>query len=194
MEEIFDTANHYFEKVEPEQFVINLAYQLYLDGVDVCVISAADKDTIPDKYEWLKKNLPFIDDEHIFFAPLGADKTQFIKGNAEISALIDDYNPNLKAWEEAGGHSIKCLNGINSSHSGFSEISFERLKEQQATIHEAESDPNVSEEAIERAKDALVAHAYNSTGLIAEAIEDMIGFDRNAIDKQADKNDIDDKE
>ncbi len=67
MEEIFDTANHYFEKVEPEQFVINLAYQLYLDGVDVCIISAADKDTIPDKYEWLKKNLPFIDDEHIFF-------------------------------------------------------------------------------------------------------------------------------
>ncbi len=182
MEEIFDPQNHYFAKVEPEQFVIDLAYQLYLDGVDVCIISAADKDTIPDKYEWLKKNLPFIEDDNIFFAPLGADKTQFIKGNADISVLIDDYNPNLRAWKEAGGHAIKMLNGINSSHSGFSEISFERLKERQATLREAEkkSDEEIWERVCEKAKASFASSAVRAIGMVAEEIEKTIGFDSDA--------------
>lgn len=177
MEEVFDIQNHYFRKVEPEKFVIDLAYKLYLDGMDVCIISAAEKDTIPDKYEWLKENLPFIEDENIFFSPIGADKTQFIKSNADISVLIDDYNPNLQAWREAGGHAVKMLNGINSHHSGFSEISFESLKKRQRDLHEAEKNPDIPEEHLEKAKESLADSAFRAIGMVAGEIEKTIGFD-----------------
>ncbi|MBR0540591.1 MAG: hypothetical protein IJK26_00070 [Clostridia bacterium] len=180
MEEIFDTKNHYFAKVEPEPYVIDLAYQLYLDGVDTCIVTATAKDTIPDKYDWIKKNIPFIKDENIFFAPLGADKTQFIKGNADISALIDDYNPNLKAWREAGGNAIKMLNGINSSHSGFTEISFEGLKKKKAELDEWLKNTDATETQVEQIQNKVVSHAYHSIAAVADTIEREIGHDVEA--------------
>lgn len=33
--------------------------------------------------------------------------------------LIDDYNPNLKAWKDAGGTSVKAVNDINSENPEF---------------------------------------------------------------------------
>lgn len=180
MEEIFDTKNHYFAKVKPEPYVIDLAYQLYLDGVDVCIISAADKDTIPDKYDWIKKHLPFVEEENIFFAPLGADKTQFIKGNADISVLIDDYNPNLKAWREAGGNAIKMLNGINSSHSGFTEISFEGLKKKKVELDEWLKNTDATETQVEQIQNKVVSHAYHCIAAVADTIEREIGHDVEA--------------
>jgi hypothetical protein len=33
--------------------------------------------------------------------------------------LVDDYNPNLLAWEVAGGTAVKYLNGINSPDSWY---------------------------------------------------------------------------
>ena len=119
LEEIIDPANHYFRDIEPHPFMVMLAQQLQDEGVDVCIISAADRNTIRDKMEWVRENLPFIKDENVFFSPLGADKTKFIKDNAEISVLVDDYNVNLEAWK---GKAIKAINTVNSHQDKFPEI------------------------------------------------------------------------
>ena len=113
-EELFNPENHYFRTVPPVDEYIKLVKTLSDMGADVCIISAADRDTIKDKFDWLRENMPFIQPDNIFFAPIGADKTEFIKGNAEKSILIDDYKVNLKAWKEHGGLAIKALNGVNS--------------------------------------------------------------------------------
>lgn len=96
---------------------------------DVCILSSAALSTIKDKYEWIKQWMPYIKDENIFFCPLGADKTKFVKDNADISMLIDDYNPNLKSWEKAGGIPVKAVNSINSPSLEFQNIrSYEKEK------------------------------------------------------------------
>lgn len=110
-DEVLDPKTHYFRDIEPHPFIIDLARSLQEKGYDVCVISAADKDTIRDKYEWLKENCGFINDENICFCPLGADKTEFVKGNAEKSILVDDYPKNLSEWK---GIPVKAVNSINS--------------------------------------------------------------------------------
>lgn len=181
MEEIFDTKNHYFAKVEPDDFAINLAKQLHEDGVDTCIVTATAKDTIPDKYDWVKKNIPFIKDENIFFAPLGADKTQFIKGNADKSALIDDYNPNLYAWKESGGQSVKYLNGINSKNPDFSQVDFGSLKKAYEAFKEWELITDATDYQIDAQRDKLVSRMYNTTGFVAEGIEQAIGHNNSPV-------------
>lgn len=119
LEEMIDPANHYFRDIEPIDYMVNLAQYLSEQGVDVCVISAAYKDTIRDKWDWIQEHLPFIPEENICFAPIGADKTDFVKGNADISILIDDYNKNLEQWK---GVAVKALNGINSHSEAFKSI------------------------------------------------------------------------
>lgn len=184
MEEIFDLSNHYFAKIEPDDLAINLAMQLHEDGVDVCIISAADLLTIPDKYDWIKEHLPFIEDENIFFAPIGADKTQFIKGNADISVLIDDYNPNLYAWKEAGGHSVKYLNGINSKNPDFGLVDFEALRKAQDAFHEWELITDATDYQIEQQQSKLVSRIYNTTGFVADGIEQSIGHNSPAVEHE----------
>lgn len=72
---------------------------------------------IADKWAWLQKNCPFIKKEQFiptcFPKPL-AIKTRGLKIDAQ-QILIDDYNRNLREWNEAGGCGVKYLNGINSS-------------------------------------------------------------------------------
>ena len=112
-EEMFEPENHYFRNLEPHTYMIKLAENLSLTE-DVCVISSADIRTVEDKYEWIKEYAPFIKDDNIFFCPLGADKTRFIKNNAVCSVLIDDYNHNLDMWQQSGGICVKAVNSINS--------------------------------------------------------------------------------
>lgn len=119
LNEMIDPANHYFRDLEPIVTMLHLARRLQESGMDVCVISAAYKDTIRDKWQWIKENLGFLPEENIFFCPIGADKNNFVKGNAQISILIDDYNKNLNEWN---GIAVKALNGINSHQSVFEEI------------------------------------------------------------------------
>lgn len=110
-DQVLDPKSHYFRNIASHPFMIDLAKSLFEQGIDVCIVSAADNDTIRDKYEWIKEHCPFIDDDNIFFCPLGADKTHFIKGNADKSILIDDYKGNLDKWS---GISVKAINSINS--------------------------------------------------------------------------------
>ncbi len=127
-EQMFDPDLHYFWNLEPHTYMILLAKELSKTE-DVCILSSAALSTIKDKYEWIKQWMPYIKDENIFFCPLGADKTKFVKDNADISMLIDDYNPNLKSWEKAGGIPVKAVNSINSPSLEFQNIrSYEKEK------------------------------------------------------------------
>lgn len=83
-----------------------------------------------DKYSWLEKFGLICD---------GNPKPVFVNGSDKVSAaedflgrklektdvLIDDYNPNLKSWSDAGGTAIKYLNGANSSESWDKELQFQ---------------------------------------------------------------------
>lgn len=121
MEEMFEPKYHYFRNLNPYPAQVLFAKSLVDMGVDICIISAADQRCIEDKYEWVKEHLPFIKEENIFICPLGADKTKFVKGNADHSLLLDDYPVNLKAWS---GKAVKVLNGVNSPTTEFEQIDF----------------------------------------------------------------------
>lgn len=125
LDQILDPTTHYFRDIEPHPLMIDLAKMLYNRGLDVCIISAAGKDTIRDKWEWIDKYLPFIPKGNICFSPLGADKNNYVKGNAEYSILIDDYWVNLDNWK---GISIKAINTVNSHQNKYPEIDFTKLE------------------------------------------------------------------
>lgn len=113
-EQILDPRYHYYRNLEPHPFTIEMAKLLQGQGADVCIISAADISCVYDKIKWVEENMPFIKLENIFFCPIGADKTAYIKHNAEKSVLVDDYNKNLIEWQQAGGFSAKLVNTVNS--------------------------------------------------------------------------------
>jgi 5'(3')-deoxyribonucleotidase len=121
-EQILDPVNHYYRNLEPISYTVDLAKRLSEKGIDVCVISAADSACVKDKRLWLEEYCPFIPKENIFFCPLGTDKTRFVKGNADKSVLIDDYNPNLSEWKSHGGTAVKLLNGINSKNTSYKNL------------------------------------------------------------------------
>ena len=118
---IFNPTNHYFANLEPYENMVELAKRLQNASIDVCIITSADRNTIRDKWYWCKQYIPFIPESNIFFAPIGSKKADYIKSNADISVLIDDFQPNLEAWT---GVAIKALNGINSHQFKFPEIDF----------------------------------------------------------------------
>lgn len=164
MEELLDPANHYFRDIEPHEVMIDLAEQLHNNGADVCIISAADKDTIRDKWEWVEEHLPFVPKENICFAPIGADKSEFVKGNAEISVLIDDYNNNLEEWK---GTAIKAINTVNSHQNKFAEIDFTR---HEAMLENARNNLDIDE-------NALMNNAYaiaKSVEGVAEKVTELL--------------------
>ena len=125
MEEILDPTNHYFRHIEPHPMMIKLAKTLREKGVNVCIISATERETIRDKWEWIGEHCPFIPKENICFAPIGADKSNFVKGNAGYSILIDDYNRNLQEWK---GTAFKAINTVNSHQNKYAEIDFVALE------------------------------------------------------------------
>lgn len=120
--ELLEPKYHYFNSLEPHYFVVDLARELHHRGLDVCILSATDRGCISDRFEWLKREMPFISDENIFLCPVGANKTAFAKGNADLSILIDDYEENLEAWEQVGGKAVKSINTINSFSAKYCQI------------------------------------------------------------------------
>lgn len=170
LEEIIDPANHYFRDIEPHPFMIQLARELHEEGFDVCIVSAADRDTIRDKAEWIQKNLPFIPEENVFFAPLGADKTQFIKGNADISVLIDDYKVNLEQWH---GKAVKAINTVNSHQDKYPEIDMTVPESSLRRIRDAEQmldDGMIPEQEFERIRDNTLQSFANQLKRAVETV------------------------
>ena len=192
LEEIIDPANHYFRDIEPHPFMVQLAEELQNRGRDVCIVSAADRDTIRDKMEWVHKNMPFIKDENVFFSPLGADKTKFIKDNAEISVLIDDYNVNLDAWK---GQAVKAINTVNSHQDKYPEIDMtapeaEMLKNRERLdkIERLVEDGAFSEQTIDDAKmsmaESMARQLKNACLVVEDAIISAIEKDEERRLKQ----------
>lgn len=170
LEEIIDPANHYFRDIEPHKFMIDVASALNDKGYDVCSLGAADRNTIRDKWDWVHENMSFVKDENIFFCPLGADKSSFVKGNAEISVLIDDYNNNLDTWK---GQPIKAINTVNSHQDKYPEIDMtqpEKMLEEYQTLKASLED----EKALEQAFDSFTLMYAKAVEAAVETIENSI--------------------
>jgi 5'(3')-deoxyribonucleotidase len=121
---------HYFGEIEPDQKMIEVMYRLYTMFqntehnlyilTSLPITSAIFNEHFHDKISWVQKWLPFIKVQNIYISVTSKrDAIEFIKGTTldKNEILIDDYNPNLEEWRDAGGIAIKYCNGINSPDS-----------------------------------------------------------------------------
>jgi 5'(3')-deoxyribonucleotidase len=126
-EQILDPKYHYYRDLEPHEYIIDLARELQNKGVDVCILSATDREVFADRWEWIEENMPFIPKENICMCPIGADKSNFCKNNAEISILIDDYEKNLDEWKGKTFKSVNNVNSLSEKHSNINTAKLENL-------------------------------------------------------------------
>lgn len=109
----------YFENLRPYSNVVDAVRQiisLYPD-IYVYILSAVYPDNnhaISEKRCWLKKYLPEIADENIFFVDCGCKKSVICPGMSFDDVLLDDYNANLDDWKQHGGTAVKVYNEVNS--------------------------------------------------------------------------------
>jgi len=103
---------NYFYSLKKIGNVIDALMELENEGYEVYILTALiDSPYIEEeKHKWLDEHY-CIDMNKRIFTKKG--KAIYAKDNV----LLDDYNKNLNAWNEAGGIAIKALNGINSKES-----------------------------------------------------------------------------
>lgn len=113
--------NHYFRTCKRDDKAYDLLKKCISFGHEVYILTKVPPECgfiRQDVLHWVKENIPEIDDKHIIIAE--SDKAELIKVIHDISSLnknmilIDDFNPNLWGWQEAGGDAIKYINGVNS--------------------------------------------------------------------------------
>jgi 5'(3')-deoxyribonucleotidase len=69
---------------------------------------AGDRNSVPQKKEWIKKNLSSFPPQKIIIDP---NKSKYAKQpDGTPNGLIDDYGDNIRKWEQAGGIAIKHNN------------------------------------------------------------------------------------
>lgn len=110
----------FFRDLHPFFNIINTIKELNRQGNEIYIVSKIIDSpyAINDKNTWLDKYLPEIDMAHRIFVPYNDSKIEHIPNGLSIDDyLIDDYNPNLFEWIEAGGNAIKIINGVNSAGS-----------------------------------------------------------------------------
>lgn len=98
----------YFRNLPPQTAFIEAIKILFSKGYDVRILSAYLEDSkyaLNEKKEWLREWLPSIPESHWMLIPVGVPKGDYISSKDDI--LIDDYTPNCKSWEEAGGKFCK---------------------------------------------------------------------------------------
>ena len=121
-------GQHYFRTVSPDPKAIRL-FELLSDtpGVDTFILTAVLNvgpiclEQIRDKIQWTKDHIENVDISRQFI-PTVSNKTRTIQAMlfqnenhlSPSDVLLDDYNPNLKAWQDAGGTAVKYLNGLNN--------------------------------------------------------------------------------
>lgn len=89
--------------------------ELYNDEIEVYILSAYEKgnrEALRQKNQWLDRWLPEV--KHRVFVHCGDSKADAFAGIDSDCFLLDDYNVNLKEWEEKSGTAIKLVNGVNS--------------------------------------------------------------------------------
>lgn len=128
LEKMYKTEN-FFEHVEPEEKMIELVNKLSEDGVEVFCLSSCELGDPPgfekQKDRWLDKHRVNIDQENRIYVPYGKDKTDYIpEGLQDGDVLIDDYNLNLKEWQnkatdkEVNAKAVKAVNSLNDKGLG----------------------------------------------------------------------------
>ena len=92
-----------FQNLPAFQHNVDLLNSLIARGV-ICYIltKAANADAMEGKREWLKANVPALDDEH-FICIMKGRKVDHMK---EEGILIDDDEKNTKQWTKEGHEAI----------------------------------------------------------------------------------------
>lgn len=119
---------HYFRDLEPDEKAITVLKLLSEQKEhEIKILTQVSNqgliymEHVIDKMEWLKKYAPFIDVETQFI-PVVSDKQEILSMLLDPNrplftlqhVLIDDWNPNLNGWHNAGGTALKYCNGLNS--------------------------------------------------------------------------------
>ena len=116
---------NFFKRLKPFSRMIDAVNELH-DNLkyEIYFISAVnEKDIELQKLFVLKRDFPWIDDEHCLFPFCGSNKGEFVEYYFEHELtpndiLIDDYNKNLEDWSKRNGSSIKFVNNINHKGKG----------------------------------------------------------------------------
>jgi 5'(3')-deoxyribonucleotidase len=101
--ERFSVEKNFFKNLKPINPRVEYVREMIREGYDVRVISAsphnlADK----DKMLWLKKYIPELTQDKIYFCRIGENKAHKVK-DLRKAILFDDYGKNCKEWLDAGG-------------------------------------------------------------------------------------------
>lgn len=133
-----DVNAHYYRKREPDERAIQMAKLLneaFPENVFVLTsvsgMGLAYIRQVEDKADWLTEYCPFLDLSRQF-VPTASGKRDIVNAiyrPADLrftrgDVLIDDYNKNLDAWNEAGGTAVKYCNGINTPNRAEPKSSF----------------------------------------------------------------------
>lgn len=121
-EELYEKG--YFESLRPYSAILGAVKSIWFVaqkeaiGVELFILSAYLPDSLwakAEKQEWLDTHLPkMFDAERTLFVPCGSSKLDYVPGGVHTGDyLLDDYTPNLREWERAGGTPIKVFNGCN---------------------------------------------------------------------------------
>ena len=112
----------YFAELAPQTEALNALADLAQDPrYEVHTLSAVYAENPyaeSEKREWLRKNLPeqALRNQKSLFCFCGESKADAVPGGIRpTDILVDDYNANLRDWQEKGV-AIKLLNGINDRH------------------------------------------------------------------------------
>lgn len=127
-EELYEKG--YFASLRPYSTILGAVKSIWFAaqkeaiGVDLFILSSYLSDSLwakAEKQEWLDTHLSkMFDAEHTLFVPCGSSKLDYVPGGVHTGDyLLDDYTPNLREWEKAGGTPIKVFNGCNGNRNAF---------------------------------------------------------------------------
>ena len=91
------------------------------NGAEIYIVSKIMPDApfcLPEKRQWLIREMPDIEQDRFIFVADNEDKSEAVAakigtGIGRNIYLFDDFTGNLREWEEAGGTAVKALNEIN---------------------------------------------------------------------------------
>lgn len=117
---------HYYASIPPyTEFVEYVNEELCKNPeIEVYVLTKSPVFAIDDKLQWLKTYLPNLSEDHILILPYrdSAVKSKYVPRIDENTYLFDDFSPNLRQWENAGGKAYNVFNGVNHPERNFSNI------------------------------------------------------------------------
>lgn len=112
----------YFENLKPLPFLeeVNKIAALFPENVFILSACCDSEYCKEEKIKWLKKYLPFATKYNVIFTKVGDNKGREVEKRlgSKIDPyfiLIDDYSKNIYDWENAGGTSLKFVNGGNNT-------------------------------------------------------------------------------